>query len=278
MKKDKSVKRRIDPKYEKYLIEKKYSSYQMYNFYEKFSYGEVALNDVMNLMQHLYIAEHCSEHAKVLDVCCGRALTVPLLCKRKKKINEYVGLDVSQKNLAEAQKFIDGLNCELDFDCRFILKDITKFDESLQDTFNIVIYTSSIEHMGKEDGIKSLQNVFEYLKEDGVLFLSTPNTPSEMSNQYRCHVHEWYYTDLIDVIIKQGMEITDCIGLIPPDKEVLRREIEEKYGKQTLKFFNAISEKAPIEFWGPVMVLDMPDMAKEVMFVCKKRGKLWDGR
>ena len=35
----------------------------------------------MNLMQHLIVAERCAEGARVLDVCCGRGLALPLLCR-----------------------------------------------------------------------------------------------------------------------------------------------------------------------------------------------------
>lgn len=263
----------IDPMYEKYLINQKYSSYQMYNFYEKLSCGEVSMNDIMNLMQHFYVADQCYENAKVLDVCCGRALIVPLLCKRNKSIKEYVGLDISQENLTEAQKLINNLNCDIAFKYGFLLRDITEYDESLRGYFDIIIYTSSIEHMGKKEGIKSLQNIYKYLKDDGVLYLSTPNTQPNMPNQYRCHVYEWDYSEISDVINNEGMLVIDCIGLLPPSVEILKNEIRKKYGDNAVNWFEAISKKMPKEFWGPIMALDFTNIAKEMMFICKKRGK-----
>ena len=50
---------------------------------------------IMNYIQRLFIAERCRPGARVIDVCCGRGLQLPLLAGRP-AIACYLGLDITQ--------------------------------------------------------------------------------------------------------------------------------------------------------------------------------------
>ena len=266
-----NCKKIIDQKYQKYLVHNKYSSYQMYNFYYQFAKGRASMNDVMNYMQHLFIVGKCKEDSKILDVCCGRALTVPLLACQQKNISEYVGVDISKENLLEAERLIESFDFNISFRYKFILGNVVELDQYVQELFDIIIYTSSIEHMSREDGVKSLHQAAKLLNDQGTLFLSTPNTLPGQPNQYRCHVDEWYYQELIEEIEKCNLKIVDCIGLVPPTDTVLHHQVEMKYGSEAVQWLDQMIQHAPKEFWGPVMALEFPESSKEIMILCKKK-------
>ena len=86
-----------------------YSTNQMDDFYAALSRGEAKPSGLMNLLQHLIVAEQCAPNSRVLDVCCGRGLALPLLYRYAPKIGGYVGLDISAANLDEARERIQAL-------------------------------------------------------------------------------------------------------------------------------------------------------------------------
>lgn len=265
------VLKRINPLYEKHLIEGKFSTYQMHNFYEKFYDGNATLNDAMNYMQHLLITEKCKKNMKVLDVCCGRALMLPMFIVKDEKIKEYVGLDISKKNIHEAENLIKENGHKIEFDYQLVVKDITHYEETYRDYFDSVIYTSAIEHMSRDDGIQSLKNVSSYLRRGGILFLSTPNTLPSDSNQYRCHINEWYYKELVEEVRKMNMEVEELIGLLPPDIQTLERQIRKKFGDSGYRWFSMIRCHSPAIFYLPIMALEFPESSREIMLICRKK-------
>src|SRR5215469_2542784 len=86
-----------------------YSTNQMDDFYAALARGEAKPSGLMNLMQHLIVAERCMPGARVLDVCCGRGLALPLLYRYAAGIERYVGLDISAGNLGEARERVEAL-------------------------------------------------------------------------------------------------------------------------------------------------------------------------
>ena len=58
---------------------------------------------IMNYIQRLFIAERCGPGARVIDVCCGRGLQLPVLYRYAPHIACYLGLDITQAHLDEAR-------------------------------------------------------------------------------------------------------------------------------------------------------------------------------
>src|SRR5690606_34000796 len=57
--------------------------------------------DVMNYIQHHAAVQRMRKGWRVLDVCCGRGLLLPLIRYHRPTIKEYVGVDISEKNIGE---------------------------------------------------------------------------------------------------------------------------------------------------------------------------------
>lgn len=124
-----------------------YSANQMDDFYEALHRGEAKPTGIMNLLQHLLIAEHCPEGATVLDVCCGRGLALPLLHRYAPQIFRYIGLDISPENISEAHKMLERCRAVYgeQFGVEFVHCDVSEPFAVPQ--VDLAIYTSALEHL-----------------------------------------------------------------------------------------------------------------------------------
>lgn len=103
-----------------------YSLAQMEHFYQAFAAGNIKPTSVMNYLQHLVIAEQCHPGDWVLDVCCGRALQIPILKHLVPALGGYVGMDIAQEHLDEATDLLlAGDNHLPAFPCSLLQGDVT---------------------------------------------------------------------------------------------------------------------------------------------------------
>jgi ubiquinone/menaquinone biosynthesis C-methylase UbiE len=252
-----------------------YSSSQMDNFYHAFARGRIKTSSVMNYLQHLSIAERCHPGDWVLDVCCGRTLQVPLLKQVVPTLGGYVGVDISQENLQEASEVMRYGDEELpSFPCELVRGDVTTDLLRLNRLFDIVIYTSALEHMEKAAGIASLEQVHQVLHPRGVLYLSTPNTPgsSPKSLQYHVHIYEWSREELERVLSRIGFTVIACYGLLPPaETAVITAALGVRFGIGALRWFEELRQVIPAPFLGPVVAAALPEVATELLYVCRRQ-------
>ncbi len=196
-----------------------YSVNQMDDFYDALAHGQVKATGIMNYVQRLLVAGRCPPGAAVVDVCCGRGLQLPVLCRYAPHIASYVGLDIAPDNLAEARDRIAALD-ERYGRCFGI--DLLQCDVAgewpVLPPFDVAVYTSALEHLPRDLGIESLRRTHAALKPGGMLFLSTPNTPGPAPRplQHRVHVYEWHCDELRPVLQDCGFAVADMIGLLPP--------------------------------------------------------------
>lgn len=245
-----------------------YSTSQMDNFYQALAEGKVKTSGIMNYIQHLFVAQHVQGGLHLLEACCGRGLLIPLL-KNYSSCSSYTGIDISSKNLDEARKNVALIMPP--FEVNLIEGDITKASEYVQSHFDVIVYTSSIEHMNKPDGLRSLRELFSVLKDTGIMFLSTPNTPNQDPLQHKVHVYEWSQAELENALINIGFVINDTIGLLPPEIDFTISSAKLKYGDAASKLLTDLAKKVPLEFLYPVIAASFPESAKEILYICSKK-------
>ncbi|HYS39129.1 MAG TPA: class I SAM-dependent methyltransferase, partial [Pseudonocardiaceae bacterium] len=181
-----------------------YSTNQMDNFYTALAAGRIKPTGIMNLFQRLYIAERCRPDDRVVDVCCGRGLQLPVLYQYAPDIGGYVGLDISPDNLVEARDTQARLHQQhgtSPFEVVWVKHDVAQPWPDLGG-FDVAVYTSALEHLPRDLGIGSLRHTAMALRPGGLLFLSTPNTPGPPPRplQHRVHVYEWNTDELMPVL------------------------------------------------------------------------------
>lgn len=251
-----------------------YSVNQMDDFYAALAMGQVKATGVMNYIQHLYVAERCPPGARLVDVCCGRGLQLPLLYRYAPHISAYVGLDIAAPHLDEARQRIRQLD-DRHGGCPFRV-DLLECDVARPwpqlPAFDVAVYTSAFEHLPREQGIASLHHTAGALATDGRLFLSTPNTPGSPPRrlQHRVHVYEWHYDELSGVLNEAGLEIEDVIGLLPP-RGGLAGALAERFGDGAARWYERLVEVIPSAFLDTVAATAVPEVAAELMYVCSRR-------
>lgn len=251
------------------------TTYQMRNFYRQLGDGFFSVLDIMNYIQHqIIVKRYCKAGKHVLDICCGRGLLLPMLRYERKNLGSYTGIDIERKNAKFLnQRVTDGKLIGVDyypFPVKFIEGDVAVMSEKLPiDYYDVLIYMSSIEHMHKEVGARSLVECYKVAKPGAILIITCPNTSMDKSGydtQYAAHVYEWKRDELVQELNKAGFKIIDEWGLLL-DGKVLAKELEKLglYG-----VIDKLHKFVPSEWYIPVLSVLFPMASKEIGFVACK--------
>lgn len=249
------------------------TTYQMRNFYKQFRDGLPSSLEVMNYIQHHQITRWCKPGNHILDVCCGRGLMLPLLRYHAKQIGSYTGVDIKPGNATfTRQRVTDGKSINpkeyYPFPVSFVHSDVSEMSNHLTRKFDIIIYTSAIEHMHKNVGQASLVECRKVSKPGTILILTCPNTPETQDGydtQYKAHVYEWKRSELSSGLKQAGFSIITEWG-IHISKRDLKSEAE-RLG--LLPLIERLEKFIPGEWLTPVLAPMFPKASKEIAFLAK---------
>jgi 2-polyprenyl-3-methyl-5-hydroxy-6-metoxy-1,4-benzoquinol methylase len=253
--------------------------YQMRNFYSQFADGFFSSLDVMNYIQHHKAVTMMRAGDRILDVCCGRGLLLPMIRYYKKDIAEYVGVDISEKNISEqcrksGTRNIEGLSF-YPFKITHLIESVEDMDKFLEHgSFDFVVYTSAIEHMQKEVGFRSLKNCFNLMKPGADIFLSCPNTMNKKDPydvQYAAHLYEWDLEELTQALLEVGFEIKNVFGLVAKKREF--DEFMETRPLEERRIYNRLAEYLPTPWLISFMPIIYPTAASEVLIIARRPKK-----
>ena len=262
------------------------TTYQMRNFYKQFADGFFSSLDIMNYIQHHKAVSMMKKGDRVLDVCCGRGLLLPIIRYYAKNINEYVVVDISESNINEQKrrsgaKNIDDMKSYYPFYISHVIAPAEDMDRHLNhNSFDMIIYTSAVEHMQKEAGFKSLECCYNLIKEDGIFFLSCPNTINKKDpydTQYAAHLYEWDLSELKAALDEIGFIITDVFGLVGKVRDFEKfnksTEIHNEEGLQMIDIYNRFKQYLPTPWLMAVMPILFPEAAAEVCIIATKKSR-----
>jgi len=205
-------------------------------------------------------------------MCCGRSLVLPLMRYYAKEVDEYIGIDIEPKNIIAYKKNITNgkaINAKYFYPFKVDFKVGNVAEMPFEDNyFDLIIYTSAIEHMQKKDGEKSMEEAHRVLKRGGELFLSCPNTPEDrdgFDTQYRAHLYEWKISEIEKMIKELRMEIILRIGLV-----INKNDLLEVLDEKLKSFYDIANSYLPNEFLQCLFSIPYYKKAKEVLFILKK--------
>lgn len=256
------------------------TTYQMRNFYDQMRDGFFTNLDIMNYIQHHAAALMARKEKDIVDVCCGRSLMLPLLRYHAKNIHSYTGIDISEKNLKEAVRGAVKKNLTpkeigtyYPFDVHWRQGNVAEMSKVIPErSADLVIYTSAIEHMHKEDGYKSLVECKKIMRDPAVMFLSCPNTPGNgYDTQYRAHVYEWGYDELKRALAQIGFEIIQEVGLVMGVRDMDR--FYEIQPKPVRELYQKMKAYLPAPWLTVTMSIPFPEASKEILFIVRKGGQ-----
>ena len=103
---------------------------------------------------------------KILDLCCGTGTLTILLSKLLYSDCKLIGVDISQGQIAQAQKKIGNSSENLTF--KVMDAKSLKFKD---DNFNIVIISAALHEMDKHERLNVLHEIYRVLKRDGLFLI-----------------------------------------------------------------------------------------------------------
>jgi SAM-dependent methyltransferase len=256
------------------------TTYQMRNFFKQLRDALPDQLDVFNYIQHHQIALWCKPRARVLDVCCGRGLMLPLLRYHATEIDRYVGVDLEPANATFlTRRVTDGKRLDqlvpptdvtwyYPFKVHYVEADAAAMAQPLIDAghppFDVIIYTSALEHMNRPVGQATLEQCRQVVRDPGgVLVLTTPVTAPGHDGydcQYRAHVYEWSRAELDAGLADAGWKVHAEWGLHTTLTEL--RAAAEPLG--LLPFVNRLAQYVPTPWLTSVLAPAFPGVAHEL--------------
>lgn len=268
------------------------TTYQMRNFYAQLGDGLATPLELMNYMQHHKASLMARSNDRVLDVCCGRGMMLPLLRWNRPKIASYTGVDIHPQNWLEASRLsatkdirtkrlapnsigYDVATPYYPFNINFLESNVALMATPLKELrwapFDFVIYTSAIEHMQREDGAQSLAECYSVMKRGAKLFLSSPNTTEKRDpydTQYAAHLYEWNTDELVDELLRIGFRIDARFGLVAKVKGY--REKLTEYYPDLVPVFDHFAEYMPSAWLYSFFPVITPLIADEVAIIARR--------
>jgi ubiquinone/menaquinone biosynthesis C-methylase UbiE len=240
----------------------------------QFSDGYFKGYDVMNYMQHHMIAKMAKKGFRVLDMCCGRGLMLPLLRYISPEIESYTGVDIDKSNAEFRTKRVNNgkplVPGYYPFSVYFCESDVAEMSNKLPaDRYDLIIYTSSLEHMHPDVGLKSLKEAFTVAAPGAQLILTCPNTPEDQDGydtQYAYHVYEWKKSEVLAALKDIGWRLETTFGILSNITT-----IREHIPAHLRDVFEFQSQYVPSEWLVPIYaMLIEPEHAKELAYICRK--------
>lgn len=264
------------------------TTYQMRDMYQEVATAMISTNDVMSLSMHHAAALMARSSDKVLDVCCGRCLTLPLLRRNRPQILSYTGVDIWVQNMNHARRWSAGMRIPDDqrlapnhpgvgeayypFLVNLIEADAADMTQLLTEQhlapFDLILYMASIEHMQKTAGYQSLVECYQLLREGGRMFLTSPNTSENDGTQYAAHLYEWPQDELLQACKDIGFKLVHKVGLLAKARGY-RVNLQEEY-PELVPVFDRFAEYLPSAWLYALFPVITPDIADEVGFVLLK--------
>jgi len=188
----------------------------------------------------------------VLDIACGTGYGVKMLKDAGAK--KVYGVDSSSEAIEHARKNYGGEGVE------FIKGNAAQLSFP-DDFFDLIATFETIEHLDEETRDGYLKELHRVLKNDGTIFLSTPNriwvSPFRKFKQplYPYHVIEYNERELVDCLTRFNFKIANIYGqriihrvynlslvrrfLMFVEKKILKRRIDKYWiptGPQVVRF------------------------------------------
>jgi 2-polyprenyl-3-methyl-5-hydroxy-6-metoxy-1,4-benzoquinol methylase len=252
------------------------TTYQMRNFYHQLRDGFFSNLDVMNYIQHLAAVRMMKKGDRVLDVCCGRGLLLPMMRYHSKDIGEYIGVDIEEKNIeSRTRNICNGKPIDpaehFPFKTTWVISDVAEMSAKVEGQVDLIVYTSAIEHMHKDRGAASITECSKMARKGATLFLSCPNTPEGKDGfdvQYKAHVYEWKLSELRELVAANGFEVEEEVGLVGGVRDF--KGVMDRMPQAMKAYFEKIVDYLPTEFLTPLLYIPLPGLAKEVLLICRR--------
>lgn len=198
----------------------------------------------------------------VLDFGCGSGNLAEMLYRNKHKCGKYLGLDIRKVAIESNQEKFRKVPW-VEFKVNDLVLDVFNYGQD----WKFIISFEVIEHLGKQNGSRYLQNIKKHMSQDTILLLSTPcydaNVGAAQNHMINGEVGEYTYDEL-KFMLEDNFEIINNYGTFASQKDYINRMNEWQQ-----KMFDKLSEYYDSNLLSNIMAPLFPEHSRNCLWVCK---------
>lgn len=225
------------------------------------TFGKIHQNIVYaHIFRNFFIWKYCTNDKYILELGCGNGDMNEILYRNRCRIN-YVGIEINENCI----KKINNRKFKTNFPSLFLKKDLTKLPLPFKNKkFDVIICTEVIEHITKEEGRNLLIECKRLLKDDGILFLSTPDKKLSEGIYSKDHIYEYEYEEIKKLIIETGFKIIKIYGCSCKSKHI-KNNLNEK----EKELYENLKEYFGGKLLNQIFSVIHPDISYDKLYILK---------
>ncbi|KKL19881.1 hypothetical protein LCGC14_2461040 [marine sediment metagenome] len=201
---------------------------------------------------------------KILDFGCGNGNLLEVLWRNRYKGKLYIGIDIRSKTIFNnSDKF---KNVEwASFVCDDLVNPISNFGND----WDIITSFEVLEHIGKQNADKFLQNISNCANDNTIILLSTPNYDEDIgaasNHVIDGQVCEFTHSELQNLLVKY-FTIEEKYGTFASIKDYYN-----ELNDWQLEMYNTLSAYYDSNLLSVIMAPMFPEKSRNCLWVLKKK-------
>lgn len=199
---------------------------------------------------------------KVLDFGCGSGNLLEVLWRNMYKCERYLGLDIRPQSIKNTQEKFKQVSW-----AEFKSVDLCGEMDKLGD-WDMITCFEVIEHIGKQNVDKFLQNIKKQMGEKTVLLLSTPNYNEKVgaakNHMIDGEVGELSYDELGEALTGNGLYVEKTYGTFASQKDY-----KDKMSLAEQEVFSNLSQYYDNNILSVLFAPLFPVQSRNVLWKCK---------
>jgi len=242
----------------------------------KMEYNKTQLNPDIAFERHVFHRDQFAHYLRwsyvlnqakigmnILDYGCGSANLAEVLYRNRYKCNAYIGVDIREqtiKNNKEKFKDVPWMHFET--------QDLVNTKKNFAIEFDFITCFEVIEHIGKQNADKFLQNIKINMSNKTKLLISTPcfdasvgAADNHIINGIIC---EFSFNEMKELLAKNGFQINETYGTFAS-----QTDYKPYMNDWQIKMFDSLKKYYDSNLISNIMAPLFPEHSRNCIWICQ---------